>query len=344
MKVDVGDTSGGLIEPGAPDSVLTHSGHDREEALSPQVGVIVLHWGSVEMTSRCLQSLALVSSPASKTVFLIDNAQSFNQVLAESAAPLEVKVFRPPRNLGFAGGCSIGITLAMQHGVDFILLLNNDAVVEPSFLDHLLKAARGSSNAGILCPQILFDEDPNKVWYGGGAFSFRSGIPLQARGRQRIMTDSSPCEVDWASGCAMLIDPAVIRAVGSFDPAFFAYCEDVDLSLRVRAAGFKIVFVPASIVRHAATGERLRLSQGIYYSTRNLLEVMRRHAAWYHWLSFTANFLARWVGFFCALAIVRRRPEFVAALVEGTLDFARGNLGERGVSHPAELPSNGPEP
>ncbi len=105
-----------------------------------------------------------------------------------------------------------------------------------------------------------------------------------------------PEEVVFATGCAMLIDPAVIRAVGSFDSRLFAYCEDLDLSLRARKAGFKILVVPASVVYHAVAHGDQRLWPRIYYSTRNLLEVMRKHAAWYHWVSFVPNFLVRWQG------------------------------------------------
>jgi hypothetical protein len=138
----------------------------------------------------------------------------------------------------------------------------------------------------------------------------------------------SPREVDYATGCAMLIRPAVIRSVGSLDSRFFAYCEDLDFSLRARDAGFKVLVVPQARVLHAAA-DRDQLSRSIYYSTRNLLEVIRRHGAWYHWLGIVPNFLVRWVGFFSALACVRGRPALLRALASGVVDFARGRLGER---------------
>ena len=294
---------------------------------TPHIAVIILHWGAVEVTVRCLQSIARASFPGRGTILLIDNTGRIDRSLLASVAPLELELYQPPRNLGFAEGCAWGMAMAMEHGVDFVLLLNNDAVVEPSFLEVLLRAVAQSPGVGVLCPQIV---SPRRLWYAGGTFSLWSGIPRQQRrSRNSARMSGPPREVDYATGCAMLIDPAVVRAVGSFDPQFFLYCEDLDFSLRVRRAGFKILFVPASLVHHAVTDESDREELRVYYSTRNLLEVMRRHAAWYHWPGFVLSFLVRWLGFFTVLACLRRRPRIVRALVTGTIDFLRRRFGEK---------------
>jgi len=262
-------------------------------------------------------------------VFLIDNTGRLDRSFAASLAPLAIEVHRSERNLGFARGCAWGISLALERAADFILLLNNDVTVEPSFLDALLGATRQSPGAGVWCPQIVSMADPRRIWYAGGAFSLWSGVPTQeARSRSGAALRGQPRDVDYATGCAMLIDPDVVRAVGSFDPEFFMYCEDLDFSLRARRAGFRIVFVPASLVRHAIMPESDRESLRIYYSTRNLLRVMRRHAAWYQWPGFVVSFLVRWVGFFTLLACLRRRPHVVRALLAGIVDFAEGRVGE----------------
>ena len=289
--------------------------------------MVVLHWGPKELTTRCLQSLCRDSFSGKRTVFLIDNAGSLDSSIADQL-PLDIEVDRPARNLGFADGSARGISLAVACGADFILLLNNDAVVEPGCLENLVMAAVAAPEAGLLSPQILAMTTPPHPWYLGGRFSLWSGIPVQSRRRSRIERTDSPQGVDYATGCAMLIRPAVIRSVGSFDPRFFAYCEDLDFSLRARAAGFTILVVPRATVGHAPTDSD-RLARSIYYSTRNLLEVIRQHAAWYHWVGIAPNFLVRWIGFFIGLACLRRRPEFIRALIAGAADFARGRLGEQ---------------
>ena len=312
------------------------------EGSAPYVPVVVLHWGDPDTTARCLQSLGKASWPGRRTVLVIDNTRRLNATVLDAGAPLEVEVHRPARNLGFSDGSTLGLSLAIARGADFVLLLNNDVVVDPGFLDHLVGTMHRVSDAGLLSPQIVAMEYPERAWYRGGSFSLWSGIPVQGH-RQRLEDASRPPrEVDYATGCAMLVRPAVIRRIGSFDPRFFAYCEDLDLSMRARRAGFRILFVPASVVYHETIREPDRGALRIYYSTRNLIEVMCKHGAWYNWLCFAPNFLVRWLGFFAVLAIARRRPRHLLALVRGITDFARGRRGES--SWAADARAVRPEP
>ena len=303
----------------------------------PHVAVVILHWGATATTVRCLQSLRAVTWPGRGTVLVVDNTTTLDEEVAARAAPLDVQILRPPRNLGFADGCTLGMSAALEQGADFVLLLNNDAVADPDFLGPLVRAARQHPDAGLLSPQIVHLNRPDEAWYQGGTFSLWAGIPAQGHRRRVLAGDRPPREVDYATGCAMLIRPAVIRRVGSFDREFFAYCEDLDLSIRARQAGFRVLFVPASLVYHDVSDEPRRAALRIYYSTRNLIEVMRKHAPWYKWFSFGVNFLARWVGFFVVLALVRGQPRYLTALVRGMVDFARRRLGPGDVESPVPL-------
>ena len=127
----------------------------------------------------------------------------------------------------------------------------------------------------------------------------------------------------------MLVDSSVVRTIGAFDPRFFMYGEDLDFSLRARHARFGIMIVPASVIWHVGVYDEPRARLRLYYSTRNLLEVMRKHARWIQWVTFVPNFLIFWVGFYVALAVVRRRPRLVWALAVGIMDFIRRRFGEK---------------
>ena len=295
----------------------------------PVVGIVVLHWGARGATEACLESLRQ-SAYAAVRVFLVDNALTLDDTLARKAAPLPVEILRPSHNLGFAEGCSWGIAAALDAGADYIFLLNNDAVVSPHCLDILVSVAQSTPGAGILSPQITFQEAIDKIWYCGGEFSPWGRGPRHTGWRQQVQTDRPPTDVDYATGCAMLIDPAVIRTVGAFDTRLFAYCEDVDFSLRVRRAGFRALVVPAALVHHGTTYTDQRRAQRVYYSIRNLLEVMRKHARWYHWIGFIPAFGVRWVAFFILLACRHRHWGLVLAVGRGLLDGVRGRLGEIG--------------
>lgn len=293
----------------------------------PHVAVVILHWGAAAVTARCLRSLAAAAWPGRATVLVVDNTAGLDDDTAAQAAPLDVRVLRPGRNLGFSDGCTLGMGAAVEQGADFVLLLNNDVVVDPGFLGPLVEAAGQRAEVGLVSPQIVYLDRPRDAWYQGGRFSLWAGIPAQGNRRPALAVDRPPRDVDYATGCAMLIRPAVLGRVGSFDPEFFAYCEDLDLSIRARRAGFRILFVPASLVYHDVRDDGRRAALRVYYSTRNLLQVMRKHAPWYKWVTFGVSFLARWLGYFVVLALVRRQPRCVTALVRGMVDFARRRLG-----------------
>jgi len=313
------------------------------------VTVVILHWGAAEVTARCLRSLREVAWPGRGAVVLVDNTGALDAGLAARAAPLPVRIVRPGRNLGFAEGCNLGISLAAERDSDFILLLNNDVVVEPGFLAPLVTAAIRRDDVALVSPHIVRLGRPGEGWYQGGSFSLWSGIPVQGHRRPALDRSGPPREVDYATGCAMLIRPAVVPRIGSFDGRLFAYCEDLDLSIRARRAGFRVLCVPASVVHHDVSDEPDRAALRIYYSTRNLLEVMRKHAAWYHWLGFVPSFLARWIGFFVVLALVRRQPSSLSALATGVVDGVRRRLGpspwiDDNRSHPPAGAEPGPGP
>jgi GT2 family glycosyltransferase len=225
------------------------------------------------------------------------------------------------------------MSITLERGADYVRLLNNDVVVDPPFLARLVAAARACPEAGLLCPQIESLEDRGRVWFGGGDFSLWRGIPRHAHWRKPATRDHAPRTSDFATGCARLVDPSVIRTVGTFDPRFFAYGEDLDLSLRARQARFQIMVVPASVIWHVSVYDEPRARLRLYDSTRNLLDVMRKHARWIQWVSFLPNVLTYRVGFYVALAAARRQPRLVRALALGVVDFIRRRFGERRFAH-----------
>jgi Glycosyl transferase family 2 len=123
----------------------------------PLVGIAVLHWGSREATAACLESLRKATYTAVR-IFLVDNARSLDRTIAQRTTTLAIEILRPPGNLGFAEGGDLGIAAALEAGTEYIFLLNNDAVVSRHCLEILVSVVRGTPRAGILLPQIAFQE------------------------------------------------------------------------------------------------------------------------------------------------------------------------------------------
>ena len=188
-----------------------------------------------------------------------------------------VELVRTGANLGFAGGCNVGIRRAFDRGAEWVLLVNNDAVAEPGISDALARAATARPDAGLLACKVLF-EDGGLVMYAGASFNAWLGYSGRRTGFGGPDRYHELRDVARADGAAMAISRMAVERVGLLDERLFAYVEDVDLSLRARAAGFGVIFVPDAVVRHrgsASTGGAASTTN-MYYSTRNTIAVVER--------------------------------------------------------------------
>jgi GT2 family glycosyltransferase len=280
---------------------------------------VVLNWNGGEDTLAALASLEGIP-----TICVDNGSTDGSDRLVEERFP-NVELMRTGANLGFAGGNNIGIRRAQGLGADWVLLLNNDAVAEPGLADALARAARARPDAGLLACKVL-SEDGRTVQYAGARFNKWFGYS------GRVQTDGPDelRDVARADGAAMAVSCAAIEKAGMLDLELFAYVEDVEWSLRVRSAGFAIVFVPDAKVRHrgsASTGG-VASTANLYYDTRNTIAVVERHRP----LPRGLRALRRGVVVAAHLAQAARHPARRAAaqaVIDGWRDAGRGRLGPR---------------
>lgn len=261
----------------------------------PKVFIIVLNFNGREDTLECLESLAKlrVKDYELKTV-VVDNGSTDGSVEAIRKFK-EASLIENKNNLGFAEGNNVGIRFALDEGANFILVLNNDTVVDKNLVVELLKAARVHKKAGILGPKIYFasgfeyhqsrykEKDLGKViWCAGGKIDW-ANLLFSHRGVDEVdagQYDEAE-ETDFVSGCAMLVRREVFERVGLFEKKYFAYLEDTDLCLRAKKEGFQLLYVPTAFLWHKVA----RTSGGIgspihdYYLTRNRLLFGWRYAS-----------------------------------------------------------------
>jgi GT2 family glycosyltransferase len=285
------------------------------------VAAVVLSWNGREDTLACLRSL----SGEVVDAIVVDNASGDGSAEAVEQEFPDVELIRNDRNLGYAGGMNLGIRRALERGAGHVLLLNNDAIVEPGAVATLLSAADG---AGAVCPLIVFESDRQTVWYAGASFDPRRGYNGRHRGFGRPASEfGETVETDRACGAAMLIPRAALDEVGLLDEELFAYFEDAEWSLRARLAGLPIRVAPAARVRHkvsASTGGE-GSEAAIYYSVRNLLEITKRYAPlgrFGTWRRRTVILLA-----YAGQALLARRPARLRAVARGWRDFSARRLG-----------------
>jgi GT2 family glycosyltransferase len=285
----------------------------------PRVSIIILNWNALEVTAECIQSLRKIDYQNVEIV-LVDNASQDGSADALAQNFPEVRLIRNSVNLGFAGGCNVGMRDAMARGTDYVLLLNNDTVVGPDFLRQLLAVAESDSRIGALCPKILFFDAPDRVNYGGGThkwwrlYPVTVGLFQRDDGRYDQMR-----EVTFLTGCALLIKAEVLRKIGVLEEIYFHFYEDIEWSLRLVQAGYKGLYVPQAKIwhrEHYVTDKNQGNGFIEFHLARNNIIFVRRHLPLRVW---PVKLL-----WFCAWMVYRTlvfafRPDWkkVAALYRG---------------------------
>jgi len=145
-------------------------------------------------------------------------------------------------NLGYAEGNNVGIRWALERGADYVMLLNDDALVEPDTFYHLVRAVSPPDVGAVGCKVRVY-ETPQRLWAAGRCFP-RGEYPLDD-GRF-----DSPGEVDYVVGCCILLSRQALESVGLLDDKLFAIYEETEWCLRARQAGYRILYAPQAIVYH----------------------------------------------------------------------------------------------
>jgi hypothetical protein len=273
------------------------------------VSYVIVSYNTVELTLRCLTSLAadLHACRGRAEVILVDNQSSDATVERVAAEHPRVRVVQNETNLGFGAGNNRGMQAAHS---DLFILLNSDAFVRPGFTTALLAYMQGQPHVGVAGP-LLLNEDlsvqrsvfrfptPTRAWLEnlGLSYVFSSHPVL---GDYRQWGYDTEREVDWVSGACMVVRRAVFEQ-GGFDERFFMYSEETDWQRTIRQRGWSIAFVPSAVAVHrgGGSGARARLPLNQHFFRSLDLYVQKNHGTC-GWLSFR---LAMVVGAVLRLAV-----------------------------------------
>jgi len=261
------------------------------------LSIIVLNWNHPKLTLECLKSIENLKLPSSVVlhVIVIDNnsTDDSENILSKSTVKNATYHFiRNEHNLGFAGGNNVGISHALSTKSDYILILNNDTVLDTNLLGELLKSAEKNTKS-ILTPKIYFaagyefhkkrysaKQRGKVIWSVGGTIDWNNvygtnrGVDEVDKGQFEEET-----EVDFASGACMFFPSEIIDTIGTFDEKYFLYLEDTDFCMRAKQKGYNTLYVPKACLWHKVSqsseiGGRLN----DYFITRNRLLFAQRYA------------------------------------------------------------------
>jgi GT2 family glycosyltransferase len=244
----------------------------------PRVRVVVLNHNGGEHVLRCLTALAATQWPADALeVVVVDNASTDGSVEKIAGGHPEVRLVPAGGNLGFPGN---NLALRDLASVDYVALINNDAFVEPGWLEPLVAAIEADGRVGAASSLLLFEGRVPDTVNNAGNEVLTSGYGRdRGFGSTDVAAFSHPVDLFAWCGAAVLLRPAYLADVGLFDERFFLYYEDTDLSWRGQLRGWRYRFVPESRARHlhsATIGAGSDLHR--HYAERNRLVMLVKDA------------------------------------------------------------------
>jgi len=239
------------------------------------VHIILLNWHGWQDTIACLDSLASLDY-TNYHVLVVDNGSKDDSVARIHAAHPEVPILETGRNLGFSGGCNVGIRRALEEGADYVWLLNNDTTVNPQALNAMVAVAEADPKVGAVGSVLYYLDNPKDIQaWGGGRVCFWSG-----RTRHHLGPVPS-ARLHYLTAASILLSRRALEEVGLLDEnTFFMYWEDTDFSFRLRKARWRLAVADQSVVlhrEHAGTGKGSPLLD--YYFNESAVRFFRRYAS-----------------------------------------------------------------
>lgn len=289
---------------------------------SASVFAVVLNWNSAAYLEKCLAHLGS-QDWAGYELLIVDNGSTDDSGRVLDDLPLP-NVRRLETNLGFAGGMNVGLEAALASSAEFVWLLNVDVFVSSNCLKLLVDTMEADETLGMVAPKLLSLDGTEQ--HAGGRVDWHTGrhelLTSDAFG-QRAASDY------WLTGTAPLIRVSALRRTGLFDPNFFAYWEDVDLSSRILRNGYTLKSVPAAVATHVGGGTSVHFSPFVeYLQARNRWLFLSKNAP-------TGSRLARWLRVSADLqkraALLGQlgKPAAVSdAILAGLSAAARGDFGK----------------
>jgi len=295
-----------------------------------RVGVVILNWNRFDDTAECLRSVLASDHPEFEAI-VVDNGSTNGSADRLARDFPGLTLIRAGANLGYAGGNNLGLKAAFDRGSAAALVLNNDAIIEPSTISRLVIGAADPA-VGIAGPKIYFYGEPDRLWSAGGYLREPWDVGLWGSRRPDGARFEGPHEVDWVTGCALLIKREVVERIGLMDEGYFLLFEETEWCVRARKAGFKVVCLPQARAWHKVSSSfgGAHSASYYYYFTRNQFRFIRRNLEVRRAGAYAraASRQARWL-----LDEFRRgEPDAWSkafAALAGAWDFARGKEGAR---------------
>ena len=233
--------------------------------------VILINYNNTEDTIECVNSL-YHSGIQTESILIIDNGSKNDSISILKKNYSSIELITNKQNIGFSAANNIGIKKAITNDFTYVILLNNDTIVTPNAISELISVMDKFEDVPLGTGQIRMYPEENKIWYAGGKLINWRGLAVHLhlnKNAEEIKLPLAPQYVTFISGCYLCIRVSAIEKLGLLDERFFIYLEDIEYSARAVKKGFKLLYVPTSVIFHKWRGETKLKNKSLYYAVRN---------------------------------------------------------------------------
>ncbi len=277
--------------------------------------------GIIEVNSEFFQyyhnnkPIKILEFSKEETELIKVNSNEFSNLTSNQ----KLILIKNSENYGFAEGSNIGIKFSLINlDSDYILLLNNDVVVDKKFLIELIKANSNGEEIGIEGPSIYYYDEKNNLQSAGANIKFNTGtIEFQ-----NVDENCNPSQVDYVEGCALLVKKDVFEDINYLNSNYFCYWEETDFCFRASKAGYKVLCIPRAKIWHKRSKSVKKINGFFsYYRTRNMFWFMKKHSNMWQYTFFIFYFFGYtfWHDSFIYL-IIQRNKEAYICFCKGIID------------------------
>jgi hypothetical protein len=264
--------------------------------MNKKVGIVSINWNNFKDTREFIHSILSISYK-NYILIIVDNNSTDNSLeMLEDEFKEQVKngkiiFIKSEINRGFASGNNLGIRYAIDAQCDLVLMINNDTVVSPDFLEPMIDRMYSSKNIGVVTGKIYYYDNKNLLWSIGGELNL---LKASAKYYGTNVIDKGQFDkiekLGVASGCFMLMDCSMLKKIGLLSEQYFFRGEEWEFSYRVRKNGYEIAFEPKARIYHKVSRSHNRFSYyDIYSAYRGKLIFSKSYInkpLWFIWLIF----------------------------------------------------------
>jgi GT2 family glycosyltransferase len=273
----------------------------------PQVLAAIVNFDQAALTVRAVETLLNQRGAEHVHLIVFDNGSSPAEVaLLEAALDARVELVRWSRNLGYGAACNAAARDATRRGTPYVWWLNNDLELEPDVLEHLVARLEAAPRTAAVGAVTVDHATGSQVLGAGMNLSmWRSEVTNRHAGQSVDRLPAEPYAVDVIAATCMMVRIEAVREIGGLDEGYFMYGEDVDWSIRARAAGHVLEIVPAARARHG-WGRSSRPEGRLQFIMRNRIRLIRARASAPVQVAFIAYYVVAWLPAYTAVRLIPR--------------------------------------